>query len=109
MPNVVSVEGVLEHVAVVSAGDLDAEAAGESGELAGAGVGHHDDVEGALAASHRRVVLEDECASLAMQGSGHALDGYVARKRKETSIKPPMNQLVLTKKMIPTTIRSDPK
>src|SRR6476620_2282588 len=79
-PNVMSIGGerVLQRVIVLAVGDVDAEGARESHELTGAGSGDNDDIEGALAASHRRVVLEDECASLAMQASGDALDGYVA-------------------------------
>ena len=71
-------EGVLEVVGVFAVGDGDVEFAGQTEELASAGIGNDGDGELIGAAVHGAGVLEDEGADAAVESAGDTLDGDVA-------------------------------
>ncbi len=71
-------EGVREVVGVLAVGDLDVHGAGETGELAGGGVGDDGDAELQRAAVHGACVLQDERAGVAVERAADAFDGDVA-------------------------------
>ena len=77
-PSVGFRKGVLEVVGVLAIGDGDVEFAGQTEELAGAGIRNNGNGKLKSAAVHGAGVLEDESAGAAVQRAGDTLDGNVA-------------------------------
>src|SRR5205823_7981335 len=71
---------VLEVIEVLSVFNPDIHLAGEAFEFAGTRIRHNCDSELRSAARHRRIVLQHEASALAVQRSGHPLDGNVTSR-----------------------------